>query len=660
MRRYLEKILVFTLTSVSVLAVNINLDEKDHRTGGCLNSGQEQSNKISGEEPAVRVKGSGNVYYVDIESREGQCSDDNPGTLSKPFCSIQKAADVVRAGDTILVREGIYHEKVTFKNSGSKLEGYITFKAYPREKPILEGTVKLTGWTQSAPSEPGLTVNGVTNPNYANIYKAQTKVEIDIDYLLLLEDGQLLQIAQAPDQNNIVFDDTDYYVPITDSNNFNQQNYLWDPSNLNQADDYWIGAFVKIWSHKANNRLLTRRIVDFDSSEGRLTFDKPLSHKVVERDKYSITNHPHILDKPGEYYITSNVDGTHTIYLWPRKIADLADKISISVLSVGFYPNAKSYVIIDGFEIRGFSGGGTRVGGINNPFGFHHENLIIRNNKIYNIRGYGGIIIKSGNDDVIENNVVYNIQEGGRGILVTKGNNVIARNNIVYNTGSTSIDFYTITNGQMIGNNIGAAGTHGNGLTTYRNCLNILVANNEVIGANTAFTMSNSSNIYLYNNIFHGTKTYIVAAWGAMSGKIAILNNVILGSSNHASLLTTSADEMIVKNNILDGGGGGDRSHNIYVGLKWDQHSSHGWYPAEGEIVETDLSKIFVDPHNHNYELKEGSPAINAGVDVSKYLPTEIFPDFDFNTDIKGNLRDSNPDIGAYEYVGAFLIFNKD
>ncbi|WP_372629178.1 hypothetical protein [Cohnella sp.] len=77
---------------------------------------------------------SGAVYYVSTEG-----DDVNPGTIEAPWRTIQKAVDSLLPGDTVLVRGGIYEEFVTIRSSGSADAGYITFQAYPGEKPVIEG-----------------------------------------------------------------------------------------------------------------------------------------------------------------------------------------------------------------------------------------------------------------------------------------------------------------------------------------------------------------------------------------------------------------------------------------------------------------------------------------------------------------------------------------
>jgi Right handed beta helix region/Protein of unknown function (DUF1565) len=64
--------------------------------------------------------------------------DGNPGTTHSPIRTIQKAAELARAGDTVLVHAGVYKGLVLLRFSGDP-ERPITFKNAPDEKPILDG-----------------------------------------------------------------------------------------------------------------------------------------------------------------------------------------------------------------------------------------------------------------------------------------------------------------------------------------------------------------------------------------------------------------------------------------------------------------------------------------------------------------------------------------
>ena len=48
------------------------------------------------------------TYYVATDG-----SDENRGTIDSPFKTIQKASDLSKPGDTILVQPGIYRERVS-------------------------------------------------------------------------------------------------------------------------------------------------------------------------------------------------------------------------------------------------------------------------------------------------------------------------------------------------------------------------------------------------------------------------------------------------------------------------------------------------------------------------------------------------------------------
>lgn len=72
-------------------------------------------------------------YYV---AKEGK--DANNGSLDEPVKTIKRGLELVRPGDTLFVREGTYHEKISFRQSGNT-DSYISLKIYPGEKVVLSG-----------------------------------------------------------------------------------------------------------------------------------------------------------------------------------------------------------------------------------------------------------------------------------------------------------------------------------------------------------------------------------------------------------------------------------------------------------------------------------------------------------------------------------------
>lgn len=84
----------------------------------------------------VTVSGGGNVYYVSASG-----NDSNAGTSSSPWRTIQRAASRMHAGDTAVVRQGDYAERVQVTESGEK-DARITFRA--------DGRVRMQGFTVHA------------------------------------------------------------------------------------------------------------------------------------------------------------------------------------------------------------------------------------------------------------------------------------------------------------------------------------------------------------------------------------------------------------------------------------------------------------------------------------------------------------------------------
>src|SRR5260221_10440706 len=88
----------------------------------------------------------GQPYYVAPTG-----SDGNPGTLEKPFATIQHAQQAVQRfngfnGSTVWLRGGTYYlpEKLVFnaQDSGSEAAP-VVYQAYPQEQPVISGGVRL-------------------------------------------------------------------------------------------------------------------------------------------------------------------------------------------------------------------------------------------------------------------------------------------------------------------------------------------------------------------------------------------------------------------------------------------------------------------------------------------------------------------------------------
>ncbi len=77
-----------------------------------------------------------------------RADDAAPGTLERPWKTLAKAAGTVRPGDMVVIRGGIYRERVVLKTSGTA-QVPIRFVAAPGERVVVTGADRLTGWRRA-------------------------------------------------------------------------------------------------------------------------------------------------------------------------------------------------------------------------------------------------------------------------------------------------------------------------------------------------------------------------------------------------------------------------------------------------------------------------------------------------------------------------------
>lgn len=80
------------------------------------------------------------TYYVDKDSIHGTCGDSNSGSLSAPWCTIEKANTTLQAGDTVIICAGTYTtSNIQPRNSGASQQARITYKNYEGDTVAIEG-----------------------------------------------------------------------------------------------------------------------------------------------------------------------------------------------------------------------------------------------------------------------------------------------------------------------------------------------------------------------------------------------------------------------------------------------------------------------------------------------------------------------------------------
>jgi hypothetical protein len=115
------------------------------------------------------------TYYVD--NRDPRAADSNPGTGELPFLTINRAAQVLEPGERVVIKEGVYRERVDPARGGTAPDKMISYEAAPGAKVVVKGSrLVQTGWLPS--TEYRLTAPGLDR-SAVKIYRRGLE---DIDF----------------------------------------------------------------------------------------------------------------------------------------------------------------------------------------------------------------------------------------------------------------------------------------------------------------------------------------------------------------------------------------------------------------------------------------------------------------------------------------------
>jgi len=537
--------------------------------------------------------------------------------------TIQLGVDQAKPSDTVIVKPGIYPEMVTIKTGGEP-DKPITLKAEKPGTVHVDGSDAITGWQKVAKSED---VGGA--PNWKNIFFVEVPDSKNYANMSLYEDDSFSAYAQDPVPTDPFNNDRAYEFMPVDEKTY-QSTSITDPKYFHQKDlNYWDGATVIVWT--GNNNMRPRAVKSFDPATGTIHYDSVGGDINPKVDRFAMVNHLDLIRNPGEYVVRkSPASGKNTLYYWPFDAKNLeAGKVRSSARKHGILINAPaSHLVIEGFDLRGHHGPA-----IIKPNGEFSTNIVVRNNHVYNAQHGGwGISMGSVHHTTIENNYVHHIQ-GGRGIGITgwtgsdyhPSTNSTIRNNRISHCGSTGINFYNVHDSSMIGNTVhDNFGHHGNGLTCYLSCRNILIEGNNVFRSNMALTMQQGDNMMVRDNILigndpDGNNTVVTASYANNMTNVTFENNVMMGA--HSSFhLWHNLIGYVIRDNVLQG-------LNIWTKQTYDgilveynlivrRHDHSGRDPgyAERNVFETDISKVFIDAANGDFRRVKDGLLMQAGL----------------------------------------------
>jgi hypothetical protein len=335
--------------------------------------------------------------------------DTNTGSISSPFLTIQRAANVAVAGDHVEIRAGVYHETVTPKHSGTA-SAPITFEAYNGEKVTVSGADRVTSWTKYS----------------GNIYSASMPWDLGTGNNEVFVDGRAINEARFPNSSLDPSHPTLETISSVTSNGYSAT--IYDPK-LNQAANYWKGATIHIAPGQA-----------WVAQSGTVTSSAPgsITYSYSQIDKYSIptkgngfylTGIFHALDAPGEWYR----DSSGKLYIeTPAADSPTSHDVEVKHRDYAFNLGGIAYVTIQNLSIFAAT-----VWSDPNSVGMHLNHINASYISALGVLSNGwsaplntGITVRGAHSIVENSNIGFS---AGDGILVSGAGSII-RNNIVHDT----------------------------------------------------------------------------------------------------------------------------------------------------------------------------------------------------------------------------------
>jgi len=376
------------------------------------------------------------IYYVATDG-----DDNNRGTQSEPWRSIQKAADSLQPGETVRIRGGVYSEFVNINVSGNS-QGAITFQNYPGEIPILDGSeLEMTKSNQSLillSNVNYITIKGLEIRNLNTSDRSFDPTGISIknggNNIQLLDNNihHIHNTAKSGNAHGIhILGNTQTALTNINVQN-NQLHHLktgWSESLTLSGN---IDGFSIVGNHIYNNNNIGIDLAGFynacsfpcqDQVRNGVVSDNTV-YRIDSSDNESYGNGVHAA---GGIY----ADGAKDVVIERNTIYQSDFGIELASENQG---RDTSNITVQNNFIHHNYGAGILLGGNNRSNGGSAHNLIVNNTFVENDtlkQGYGDITFQNNTrDNIISNNIIYT---GTRKMPINKNNSTGSGNILDYN-----------------------------------------------------------------------------------------------------------------------------------------------------------------------------------------------------------------------------------
>ena len=586
----------------------------------------------------------------------------NDGSILQPWASLNFALTQVTAGDSINIRKGSYHEKITQGSISGTALNPIIIQSYNGEKVTFDGTVAVStiasgSWVQHA----------------GDIYKLQLN---EPTWQLFVNDEMMVN-ARWP---NARFDDDSVYSRAVwakglDASTTNGH-IDTDPSVHNLAAENIDVTGAVVIANTRHFDTYTREVTAH--SAGSNAFDHGTTTFFWgSKSYYFLQGALSLLDQDKEWHIDA---GNNMAYLWAPNGGIPTGDIRARTQQFVIDANNWNYVTIKGLDFFAttieltssesitiedcnfnYSGVSKRALGEFNAKasmlrltnGAGQGNFVLHNISITNSDSQAFLI--KGDNSRVENSLFENIDWAATeayspsASIVFHGNNTLLSRNTIRNAG-TSETIATALNG---------SGTNSSITAQYNDIYHTGYAQSD--GAQLQIRIDAQDGTVVHHNWLHDTPKYGFRfdapipppSWGKNGFSH---HNVVWNSSganpkgiddrHYNNLLFDNTNiDLIVLDDVADNG---DKSNEFTKTINNASDSISGHRISElavpgivtsnfNGVNETAVLKTLLrDPTNHDFRPVAGSSLIDAG---------EVISDADFSHPTQGGA----PDIGSYE-----------
>jgi len=571
------------------------------------------------------IKAYSTNYYV---SNNG--NDNNTGTISSPFKTIQAAAMIMKPGDECFIRGGVYREVVRPANSGT-LELPIKFSAYKNETVVVTGLDVINNWTiykddiySSSVTDSVYQV--FVNDKLINLARYPNKVGHQLDA------GDMTDITVSADRTGTI-------VSKNFGTDFLKNSYL-----VALCGHKWVALMGKIES-SVNNTFTAINTTKYWSNYNPAVY--------LGKGKGYFIGNLNLLDSENEwqyqqgklYLCAPGKQNPNMIVVEGRTRQDAFDfhdlsniqinNIQIKAASINM--RSASNCLIDGCIVR-----------YPTPFFLFKEEFNREANpEISKWSGCG--IIMSGQNNTIKN--TYIAHSWGDGVSIWGTNNTVD-NCVIEDCNWMAVDCAPITvtgtNHTITNNSLRQTARSG---LVHRYLQNGKINHNEIsfcgvltadLGITYAFNTDGKGTEMAYN-WFHDnlTEDTSIGIYLDNGDKNFLVHHNVVWNCKEGVRLNTPSDMNKIYNNTLWTTNravamqemNGTKMTNVET---WNNLSNKTDFSGNNVANNLTISDVgFVNSKNFNFALVANSPAIDKGKVI---------------TGITDGFTGNNPDVGAYEY----------